>query len=65
MTEAESRSGLLSGLAKFAALFYNASGDQSCLDWNRGANPDTDLVASLWDYQSCTEMYMVRLVPLP
>eukprot|EP00191_Tetraselmis_sp_GSL018_P002340 CAMPEP_0177602482 /NCGR_PEP_ID=MMETSP0419_2-20121207/14888_1 /TAXON_ID=582737 /ORGANISM="Tetraselmis sp., Strain GSL018" /LENGTH=322 /DNA_ID=CAMNT_0019095961 /DNA_START=1522 /DNA_END=2487 /DNA_ORIENTATION=+ len=49
---------LLSGLAGFAALFYNASGDLPCLDWTRGANPETDLVALLWDFQSCTEMLM-------
>eukprot|EP00192_Tetraselmis_astigmatica_P002928 CAMPEP_0117662848 /NCGR_PEP_ID=MMETSP0804-20121206/8269_1 /TAXON_ID=1074897 /ORGANISM="Tetraselmis astigmatica, Strain CCMP880" /LENGTH=600 /DNA_ID=CAMNT_0005469769 /DNA_START=243 /DNA_END=2046 /DNA_ORIENTATION=- len=58
MTEARrgSDEGLLTGLAKFSSIFYNASSDLHCLNYSRGVNPDTDLVGELWGYQECCDM---------
>ncbi|KAJ9521980.1 hypothetical protein QJQ45_024858 [Haematococcus lacustris] len=48
---------LLEGMAQAAGMYYNYSGSLSCLNWNQGANSDSDEDADFWDYQFCTEMF--------
>lgn len=49
---------LITGLAEAAKVWYNYTQSESCLDYRKGVNPETQSVGEMWDYQFCTEMFM-------
>lgn len=48
----------LSALGAFMAIYYNATNNQTCLDYNAAPNEATEVVDWLWGALSCSTMFM-------
>jgi len=59
LTKADQLDEWMAGLAAFAGIYYNHTHDRTCNTISRPVNNESSVVETLWDYQYCTQLFMV------
>jgi len=49
----------LAGLASFASVYYNSTGDLTCNQLSAPVNKESEIVNTLWNYQYCSQIFQV------
>lgn len=59
MTDEDTVEEWLAGLASFAGVYYNYTGDLDCNKMAAPVNKESQIVNTLWNYQYCSQIFMV------